>query len=233
MRWFRRFALAGAAVGIAALVLPRAVVGLLDAGPSRCHGGVAEGWLENGVPLTGGGAARPYCWVCTRALRTYGHERAVAAVDAAYAELAQAYPGTDWVYGESGWPWGGRFRPHRTHRNGLAFDLMVPLADGARLPTGPWNRFGCDEAFDAEGVGAAGRIDFAAMADHLSILDRIARAQGGGIRRVIFAPDLQDNLFAAPGGAFLRQRLRFNARPSWVRHDDHYHVEFDFPCARV
>lgn len=177
-----------------------------------------------------GGDARPYCWLCTRALRTYGADRAVEVVERAYAEVANTYPDTDWVYGESGLPWGGRFQPHRTHRNGLSFDLMVPLADGARLPTHPLNRFGYGEDFDADGQGPAGRIDFAAMAAHLAALDRIAREKGGRIRLVILAPELQDDLLRAADGKALRRALHFNAKPSWIRHDDHYHVDFEFPC---
>lgn len=57
------------------------------------------------------------------------------------------------------------------------------------------------------------------------------RGPGGRVRRVILAPDLQDDLRRAQGGARLFQRLAFSRRPSWVRHDDHYHVDFDFPCA--
>ena len=170
--------------------------------------------------------------MCTRALRTYGDERAVAVavVRRAYDALAESDPDTDWVYGESGFPWGGRIRPHKTHRNGLSYDFMVPLADGAAFPASIWNRFGYDEAFDAEGRGDAGRIDFPAINRHLDLLDRFSRESGGRVQRVIFAPDLQDNLFGAPGGAELRARMRFSTKPSWVRHDDHYHVDFSFPC---
>jgi len=228
-RWSRRLLFATAAIA-GTLYLPATLVAVLAPGPSTCHGTWEDGGLEGGVAQTGGGVARPYCWVCTRALRSYGDSRAVAVVDAAYAEMGKAFPQTDWVYGESGWPWGGRIRPHHTHRNGLSFDFMVPLANGRRLPTNVLNRFGYSEDFGSDGTGPSGRIDFAAIAGHLAALDRIAREKGGGIRRVILAPDLQDDLFRAPGGAALRQRLRFNHGPSWVRHDDHYHVDFDFPC---
>lgn len=107
---------------------------------------------------------------------------------------------------------------------------MVPLKDGARFPTHLFNRFGYDEEFDSSGRGAAGEIDFHLIARHLDSLDKYARKLGGGIRRVILAPDLQDNLFATPAGAALRGKITFNTRQAWVRHDDHYHVDFDFPC---
>ena len=127
-------------------------------------------------------------------------------------------------------PWGGRFRPHRTHRNGLSFDFMVPLKDGRRFSGHLFNRFGYDQEFDADGRAVAGDIDFGAMIRHLTLLDHHARAAGGRVRRVFFAPDLQDDLFRATGGYELARSFRFNARPSWVRHDQHYHVDFDFPC---
>ena len=41
---------------------------------------------------------------------------------------------------------------------------------------------------------------------------------------------LRFKLFATPRGAYLQQHLHFMARPAWVRHDEHYHVDFR-PCA--
>jgi penicillin-insensitive murein endopeptidase len=230
MRWTRRTLLV-VIIGSGALYLPNLVVTALRDGPSVCHGQAKAGWIKNSVRLTGGAdAGRPYCWLCTRWLRTYGHGPAVEAIESAYDDLAAEFPETDWVYGESGFPWGGRLWPHRTHRNGLSFDLMVPLKDGRRFPAHVFNLFGYDLDFDSRGHGTAGDIDFAAVARHLNLLDKHARAAGGGIGRVIFAPDLQDDLFRAPGGGDLAQRFRFSTRPSWVRHDQHYHVDFEFPC---
>ncbi len=200
---------------------------MLRDGPSTCYGQTKAGWVENSVRLSGGTeAGHPCCWLCARALRTYGHRPAVEAIETAYDGLAAEFPETDWVYGESGFPWGGRFWPHRTYRNGLSFDFMAPLKGGSRFPTHVFNRFGYDLEFDTQGRGAAGDIDFAAIAQHLKLLEQHARAAGGGIGCVIFAPDLQDDLFGAPGGVDLKQRLRFSTRPSWVRHDEHYHVDF-------
>lgn len=39
-------------------------------------------------------------------------------------------------------------------------------------------------------------------------------------------PGLQPLLFRAPQGQLLRARMRFSTRPAWVRHDEHYHVDF-------
>lgn len=90
LRWIAGLGLAAAGT----LALPPVVVDALTDGPSACRGTAADGSLENGVRLSGGGA-RAYCWICTRALRTYGLDRAVEVVDAAYAEVVASHPGTD------------------------------------------------------------------------------------------------------------------------------------------
>ena len=190
----------------------------------RTNGGSVAGARR--LPIQGANF-EAYCLPCVLALRTYGHAPATEAALAAFDALARARPDTRYVYGEIGFPWGGRFRPHRTHRNGLSFDIMVPLTEGA-LPTHPLNRFGYDEAFGADGRGASGRIDFEALAALLRALDRAARERGGAIALVVLAPDLQDDLERADPG--ITGAMRFNRRASWVRHDDHIHVDFAFPC---
>lgn len=156
----------------------------------------------------------------------------MAATESAYRAMSRTHPETHFIYGEIGFPWGGAFYPHRTHRTGLSFDFLVPLKDGKSIPTRLTNRFGYDAEFDDNGDAAFGSIDFAALAGHLHALKAAATERGGRIVRVILAPDLQDELFATAGGAALRNALRFNRRQAWVRHDDHYHVDFSFPCER-
>ena len=65
---------------------------------------------------------------------------------------------------------------------------------------------------------------------HLLALDRAARAHSISIRRVIFDVGLQPKLAASPAGAQAMQRLAFNKQQAWVRHDEHYHVDFAVPC---
>lgn len=153
-----------------------------------------------------------------------------AALLDAYATLAAARPDDCYVYGETGWPEGGRFRPHRTHRNGMAVDFFVPVTDADAAPhclgTHALNRWGYDIEFDADGRSGSDRIDFAAMAAHLHALADAAAANGLRIDTVIFDPALHRALFAAPGGDRLRGRMRFSPRQAWVRHDEHYHVVF-------
>jgi len=37
-------------------------------------------------------------------------------------------------------------------------------------------------------------------------------------------------LFATPRGPYLQQHLSFMKAKPWVRHDEHYHVDFAVPC---
>jgi len=180
------------------------------------------------LPISGANF-ESYCMPCILALRTFGRTEAVAATVEAYQTLEEIRPETRYMYGEVGYPWGGPFPPHRTHREGLSFDFMVPLTDGDVLPAHAMNRYGYDAEFDETGRDASGRrIDFGAIGDHLIALEQAAQTQGGRVRRVILAPDLQDDLEAASPG--ILNTITFNTRQAWVRHDDHYHVDFDFPC---
>lgn len=227
MRW-RRILLIAPFVLASLAFAPMLVADAAGALPSACHGATNGGWVRGATrPPIRGGNFRTYCLLCVLALRTYGHAPAVDAMLDGYAELARTRPRTTYVYGEIGHPWGRRFPPHRTHRNGLSFDFMVPLTEGT-LPTTWRNRFGYDAAYGSDGRGDGGRIDFAALADHLVALDRAARERSGSIALVVLAPDLQDAVRAAANGAL--DDMRFNRRPSWVRHDDHYHVDFAFAC---
>lgn len=150
-----------------------------------------------------------------------------------FAALARSHPQKRFVTGETGHAEGGEFKPHRTHQNGLSVDFMVPVLDGAGdsvpLPTGFTNKFGYDLEFDAEGKLGELSIDFEAMAAHLAAVREAARKGGIGIWRVIFDPKLQPRLRATEAWPEIRD-LRFSTRRSWVRHDEHYHVDFEVPC---
>jgi penicillin-insensitive murein endopeptidase len=152
----------------------------------------------------------------------------------AYAELAKASPELYFVYGEAGWPRGGRFYPHKTHRNGLSVDFFVPLRNGgggvSSVPVWLFNGYGYLARYDKAGHGPGGTIDFEAVARHLDALSRAGAKRGVGIGRVILEVDLQRKLFATPTGAKLRGKLPFAQFKAWVPHDNHYHVDFRVPC---
>lgn len=165
--------------------------------------------------------------------RTHVHSRVARVLVDSFEALQRERPGTVYVIGETGWPQGGRFRPHRTHQNGLSVDLMVPVRDVAGrsvpLPTPASQRFGYDLEFDAQARLAELQIDFEALAALLVTMQRVAKIQGVGIRLLIFDTNYLPQLFAAPGGDALRSLPFMKGRP-WVRHDDHLHIDFDIPC---
>jgi penicillin-insensitive murein endopeptidase len=205
------------------------------AAESQCFGRVANGRIEHSVKLPASGPNfSAYSSVAAALGRTHVHSRVAEVVVAAYAAAHAASPGVTYVYGETGWPAGGRFRPHRTHQNGLSVDFFVPVRNAAGqsvpMPTGPTNRYGYDLEFDANGRLGELSIDFTALAEHLFQLHAAARARGIGLALVIFDPPLLPRLFATPRGPYLRQHLPFMKGSAWVRHDEHYHVDFAIPC---
>ncbi|TWO68750.1 replication initiation protein [Caenimonas sedimenti] len=205
------------------------------AAESRCFGTVSNGRIEGAVALPAGGANfSAYSSLAAAAGRTHVHSRVAAIFAQSYKALEASAPAKTFVYGETGWPSGGQFRPHRTHQNGLSIDFFVPVLDAkgksVALPTKLTERFGYDIEFDANGRHGEYAIDFQAMAEHLYQLDVSAKARGAGIALVIFDDKYLPKLFATPRGAYLRTQLPFMKGKPWVRHDEHYHVDFAIPC---
>ena len=221
-----------AAVGLLLAAVQAGVA--LAAPPSVCHGTPADGRLEHGVSLPWSGANfRSYSWVGWMAGRTYVHDRVHATLLDAWAAMRDVSPGVTFVYGETGLQRGGKFEPHRTHRNGLSVDLMVPVTHAgapATLPTHAFNRYGYDLEFSPKGELGAYRIDFETLAEWLYQIDVAGRRHGAPIARVIFDPSLQKMLWRSERGPELRNRIAFSTRPAWVRHDEHVHVDFDVAC---
>lgn len=202
-----------------------------DSTPSRSQGTTNDGWLEHGKRLpTKGQNFRAYYRLGTALGRNTVHGQVRETVAMAYAGAHATLPDVKFVYGETGWPSGGPFSPHRTHENGLSVDFMVPVRtrEGIPtvLPTWPWHKFGYAIEFDLEGVWRSLRIDFLAIAVHLEELEDAAQKQGLTIDRVIFAPELVEQLSKVRGGRELVARLPFMRGKPWVRHDEHYHVDF-------
>ena len=152
----------------------------------------------------------------------------------AYDKLLDTMPAAVFVYGETGWKNGGRFKPHKTHRNGLSVDFMVPLVNrngqSVPMPTHAFNQWGYDLEFDLSGNIGKLRIDPDAMAEHIFQLHTVALKHRIGIWRIIFDPDLQPLLKSSPRWPYLRDNIQFSKRRSWVRHDQHYHVDFEVAC---
>ncbi|RCU51568.1 replication initiation protein [Corallincola holothuriorum] len=205
---------------------------------SVCFGTTANGYLENGVELPAEGSNYvTYSNIARLAGRSYVHSAVRDIVVAAYRMLETEQPSKVYKYAETGFASGGRFRPHKTHMNGLSVDFMTPVRDSegrsVHLPTNLFNKFGYNIEFDQLGVYDGMVIDYEALAAHIVALDKAANALGYGLWRVIFAPELQPHLFQTAYGAYLSSHIEFSKKRSWVRHDEHYHVDFDIPCTAV
>lgn len=111
---------------------------------------------------------------------------------------------------------------------------MVPVVDSegksVPLPTGITNKFGYSIDFDAEARYEGLKIDFEAMAEHLYALSRAAESSGVGISRVIFERKYLPQLYATRRGPYIKANIAFMKNAPWVRHDEHYHVDFAVPC---
>jgi penicillin-insensitive murein DD-endopeptidase len=207
----------------------------LAASGSTCFGTTANGRLEGGVQLPRAGANfSAYSDTAVLAGRTHVHDLVSRIVVDAYKALEKSAPGKVFVYGETGWEKGGRFHPHRTHQNGLSVDFMVPVVDrqgkSVPLPTNVLNKFGYDIEFDRKAEWNGLRIDFEGIGEHLYQLHQSAAAAKSGIALVIFDVDYLPKLFATPRGKWLKTNVKFMQKQAWVRHDDHYHVDFVVAC---
>lgn len=202
---------------------------------SQCFGIVSRGRIERSVQLPlSGPNYQAYSEQAAAAGRTYVHSVVATILQDSYRALSQSSPDSRFVYGETGLAQGGPFKPHKTHQNGLSVDFFVPVKDeqnqAAKLPSHPGNHFGYDIELDAQGAYAGYRIDFNAAAEHLYQLHQAARNRGADIALVIIDTAYLPRLFATPRGAYLKQHLPFMKGKPWVRHDEHYHVDFLLPC---
>jgi penicillin-insensitive murein endopeptidase len=205
---------------------------LEDRAPSRSIGTPSNGALEDGKRLpTAGRNFVAYSRLGALLGRNSVHSAVRDTVLEAYELLEQRAPRWHFTYGETGWPRGGRFRPHRSHQNGMSVDFMMPLwsaRSGApvRYPASPFNKFGYGLEFDRAGALDAYRIDFEIVARHLAALDEAAKRHGLVITKVILAPEYLPLLWKTDTGKALQKKLPFMDKPAWVRHDEHYHVDF-------
>ena len=202
---------------------------------SICYGSTKDGRLENGVQLPSEGKNFiGYGLVGRLAGRTYVHSAVNDIVVSAYKLLEVDQPDKVYKYAETGFKEGGKFSPHKTHQNGLSVDFMTPVinekGESVHLPTNPLNKLGYNIEFTDAGVYDGLSIDYEALAAHIVALHKRAIASGYDIWRVIFDPALQSNLFDTSYGDYLKANIQFSKKRSWVRHDEHYHVDFSVPC---
>ena len=202
---------------------------------STCFGTTSKGHLKNGVQLPSKGANFVgYSAIAKFAGRTYVHSKVRDIIVSAYKYLEKEQPDKVYKYAEIGFKEGGKFKPHKTHRNGLSVDFMTPVTDksgkSVHLPTNLLNKFGYDIEFDENNRYAEMNIDYEAIAAHIVALHKQSKIQGYDLWRVIFAPELQPKLYQTKYAGYLKANILFSKKRSWIRHDEHYHVDFDIPC---
>lgn len=218
------------------LLLMFALWGASPVRASTCFGTIAKGRLKGGVQLPPRGENFvAYSRIGVEMGRTYLHSVVRQVVLNAYAELAKTAPDKVYVYGETGFAHGDRITPHRTHQNGTSVDFMVPAMDETKqsipLPSSPSNTFGYGVEFDNQGRMPGIQIDFDAMAEHLYHLSIATRRHNITIKRVIFDPLLTEKLISSSRrGAELPRILPFMKTRPWIRHDEHYHIDFGIQC---
>lgn len=207
------------------------------ASESVCYGTTSNGKLVGGVelPLEGENYVS-YSSVARMAGRTYVHSTVKKIIVNAYKNLESEQPTKLYKYAETGYEGGGQFKPHKTHRNGLSVDFMTPVTNSkgksVHLPTHPFNKFGYDIEFDKNDIFDDLKIDYIALGAHIVALHKESKKMGYGLWRVLFDPKLQHKLFATEYGSYLKSNITFSKKRSWVRHDDHYHVDFLIPCIK-
>jgi penicillin-insensitive murein endopeptidase len=162
--------------------------------PSKVFGTVAHGRIEHAhvIPPWGPGFMT-YSFLGSAVGRQYVDGRVRDALVAAFAARSRAEGGRTFVVGETGWPSGGTFRPHRSHQNGMAVDIFMPVESGngepTRLGTWPWNMFGYGLEFNERGELGDLRIQFESVAAFLLEVDAQARQLGLRVARIIITPD--------------------------------------------
>ncbi len=114
--------------------------------PSQSIATPASGSLVNGKRLpTRGNNFVCYSYLGALLGRNSVHHKVRDTVLQTYAQLEEKLPDKKFFYGKTGWPKGGRFRPHKTHQNGLSVDFMVPVTkddNSVPLPTSVFNKWG-------------------------------------------------------------------------------------------
>ena len=206
-----------------------------SASGSTCYGTPAQGRLQGGVQLPAQGQNYvPYSTLGVTLGRTYVHQTVRDIIVDAYGAAKISMPEKRFMYGETGLANGGPFKPHRTHQSGVSVDFMVPVVDRANrsvlLPTSLQNKFGYQLEFDAKGSLDDLQIDFEAMAEHLYQLAEAAKKHHVKIKTVIFQTELMELLFQTKRGNVLRDTVPFMKTTPWIKHDEHYHVDFSLPC---
>jgi penicillin-insensitive murein DD-endopeptidase len=149
---------------------------------SICYGVTKNGKLENGVKLPNSGENfTTYSYIGSTLGRTYVHSKVKNVFLDAYKSLEKTMPDKVYKFAETGFVDGGKFKPHKTHQNGLSIDFMVPVinekGESVHFSTSPLNKFGYSVEFSKNGKLDDLTIDFEALAAHIVELHKAARSR--------------------------------------------------------
>lgn len=201
---------------------------------SICFGQVHKGTIQFSQRLPYEGKNfKAYSFLGYTIGRTYAHSKVIQSIEHAYQALATVLPESYFIYGEMGWKTGGSFKPHKTHQNGLSIDFIVPIKNiknQKSLNCAAVNKYCYGIEFDAKGKYKNYEIDFYAINEHLYQLYLATKKNNMDIKKVIFDPQLQVFLKKQSNWKKITNKITFSKNRVWVRHDDHYHIDFDVKC---
>lgn len=208
-----------------------------NSGESQSHGSPGNGSLENGYLMDYSLTNAKYFSFSSYYLLGNGYlnSRLYHTLVDAYKVCEESCPNIKFKYMECSSHKGGKQLIHRTHRNGLSVDFMVPKKKENQQSTfydhlGIWHYF---LEFDSNGklnLNKAIEIDFETMGRHILALDDAARNHGLKIKKVLLQIDLKDNFYRSKSGQEVKKRGIYFAQylsPQVDKfHDDHYHIDF-------
>lgn len=202
-------------------------------GEALSFGGGGCGKLQGGVSLPCSGINyQAYADTACALGRNYLHPLVQQTVLGAFVALESSGSKRVWQYGEMGKAEGGSLWPHKTHQNGLAADFFMPVTNKSGEPVqvsiSAFNKFGYGLEFDQKGNLDDLHIDWRAVGQHLLALESAGKPLGVQIERIIITPDFHEALFRQNPGLG-RLAALFMRKEAWVRHDEHYHVDFRIP----
>jgi penicillin-insensitive murein endopeptidase len=220
--------------GLALLCLGGLLAQSAFAEPALSYGDGNCGKLQGGeaLPCTGPNFTAYSRVACTMG-RNYLHPLVQKTVVDAFKAVERKDPRRVWQYGEMGKAEGGSLWPHKTHQNGRAADFFMPVmsaqGEPAALPISAFNKFGYGLEFDKRGRLGDLQIDWRAIGEYLLALEAAGQAHQVRIQRIIITPSFHQQLFQrAP--AIRHLSYLFMPTEAWVRHDEHFHVDFDIPA---
>ena len=204
---------------------------------SISSGSVSNGALENGKLLPWEGPNFRYFDTASYlGGRAFTNDRVRETMLDAYALCEETCPNHLFRMMEASKEHGGELWPHRTHRNGLSIDFMVPVKKDGK-PSTDLDDLGAGHyfiTFDDDGAFAddtSYTIDFEIMARHILALNEAAEQNGLAIKKVLLKIALKDDLFETDSGLKLKDSGIYFAQSLEPvvddLHDDHYHVDFE------